>query len=149
MAIPTETDILTAARFSLSVDGHELASFSELGGITSSIEVADVVEIAGNDTVLKKLPGKRTPPTVTLKRGMHRSLDLSQWHEAVWAGDPAARRSCSLVMYSTDGTPVARYHLEHAWPAKIEIGAVKSGANEVLTETVMLVCEHVERLAPS
>ena len=53
MAIPTETDVLTAARFSLSVDGHELASFSELGGITSSIEVADVVETAGNDTVLK------------------------------------------------------------------------------------------------
>ena len=24
--------------------------------------------------------------------------------------------------YSTDGTPVARYHLETAWPAKIELG---------------------------
>ena len=149
MAIPTETDVLTAARFSLSVDGHELASFSELGGITSSIEVADVVETAGNDTVLKKLPGKRNPPTVTLKRGKNSSLDLWQWHEAVWTGDPAAPRSCSLVMYNTDGRPVARYHLEHAWPAKIEIGAVKSGANEVLTETVTIVCQHVQRLAPS
>jgi|tagenome__1003787_1003787.scaffolds.fasta_scaffold20895275_2 hypothetical protein len=27
------------------------------------------------------------------------------------------------TMYSTDGTPVARYHLEMAWPAKIELGA--------------------------
>jgi hypothetical protein len=27
------------------------------------------------------------------------------------------------TMYSTDGTPVARYHLEMAWPAKIEVGA--------------------------
>ena len=149
MAMPTEPDALTAARFSLSVEGHELASFSELGGITSSIEVADVAETAGNDTVLRKLPGKRNPPTVTLKRGMHRSLDLWQWHAAVWTGDPAARKSCSLVMYSTDGRPVARYHLEQAWPAKIEIGAVKSGANEVLMETVTIVCEHVERLAPS
>jgi hypothetical protein len=26
------------------------------------------------------------------------------------------------TMYSTDGTPVARYHLEMAWPAKIELG---------------------------
>jgi phage tail-like protein len=149
MAIPTETDVLTAARFSLSVDGHELASFSELGGITSSIEVADVVETAGNDTVLKKLPGRRTPPTVVLKRGMHSSLDLWQWHAAVWVGDPAARRSCSLVMYNTKGEPVARYHLEQAWPAKIEIGTVTSGANDVLMETVTIVCEHVQRLAPS
>jgi hypothetical protein len=25
------------------------------------------------------------------------------------------------VMYATDGTPVARYHLETAWPSKLEI----------------------------
>jgi phage tail-like protein len=149
MAIPSETDVLTAARFSLSVDGHEVASFSELGGITSSIEVADVVETVGNETVLKKLPGKRTPPTLTLKRGKNSSLEMWQWHEAVWMGDPGARKSCSLVMYNTDGTPVARYHLEQAWPAKIEIGGVKSGANEVLVETVTIVCEHLQRLAPS
>ncbi len=35
----------------------------------------------------------------------------------------AARESCSLVMYNVDGKPVARYHLEDAWPSKIEIGA--------------------------
>jgi hypothetical protein len=52
-------------------------------------------------------------------------------------------------MYNTNGKPVARYHLEQAWPAKIEIGPVKSGANEALMETVTIVCEHVQRLAPS
>ena len=59
-----------------------------------------------------------------------------------------ARRSCSLVMYAADGKPVARYHMEHAWPAKIEIGALKAGASEVLMETVTLVCEHIQRVAP-
>jgi hypothetical protein len=28
-----------------------------------------------------------------------------------------------LVMYATDGAPVARYHLETAWPSKLKIGA--------------------------
>jgi hypothetical protein len=30
----------------------------------------------------------------------------------------AGRSSCSLVMYNYSGKPVARYHLEHAWPSK-------------------------------
>jgi bacteriocin-like protein len=30
------------------------------------------------------------------------------------------RPSSSLVMYSTDGKPVARYHLSEAWPSTIQ-----------------------------
>ena len=47
-----------------------------------------------------------------------------------------------------DGTPVARYHLEMAWPSKLEVGGLKAGASEVLMETVTLVCEHIQRVAP-
>ena len=76
-------------------------------------------------------------------------MELWLWHEAVLMGDIiAARKSCSLVMYATDGTPVARYHLEMAWPSKLEIGALKAGASEVLMETVTLVCEMIQRVAP-
>jgi hypothetical protein len=47
----------------------------------------------------------------------------------------AARKSASLVMYDTSGSPVARYHLENAWPAKVEIGGLRADASEVLMET--------------
>jgi phage tail-like protein len=139
-------DALTAARFSITIDGHEIAAFSELQGIVSQVEPVD--STTANDARLKKLPGKRVPPTVTLTRGMNNSLELWAWHEAVVLGDiAAARKSCSLVMYQTDGRPVARYHLEMAWPSKIEIGALKAGASEVLMETVTIVAEHIQRVA--
>ena len=51
-------------------------------------------------------------------------------------------------MYNFDGAPVARYHLENAWPSKLEIGSLKAGASEVLMETVTLVCEQIQRVAP-
>jgi hypothetical protein len=35
----------------------------------------------------------------------------------------ASAQGHGLVMYATDGTPVARYHLEMAWPSKLGIGA--------------------------
>jgi phage tail-like protein len=135
-------DALTAARFSLTIDGYEIAAFSELVGITSEVEAPPA------DATLKKLPGKRTPPTVTLKRGMTSSMELSAWHEAALAGNAAAAKSASLVMYDATGKPVARYHLEHAWPSKLEIGALKAGASEVLYETVTLTAENLQRVAP-
>lgn len=142
-------DALTAARFSITIDGYEIASFAELLGITTEVEAVELMESTDKAVVLKKLPGKTKPPTLVLKRGKNTSMELWAWHEAVLNGDiVAARKSCSLVMYSTDGKPVARYHLEHAWPAKLEIGALKAGASEVLMETVTLVCEHIQRVAP-
>ena len=143
------SDALTAARFSITIDGYEIASFAELLGITTEVEAVELMESTDKSVVLKKLPGKVKPPTLVLKRGKNASMELWAWHEAVLNGDiVAARKSCSLVMYSTDGKPVARYHLEHAWPAKLEIGALKAGASEVLMETVTLVCEHIQRVAP-
>jgi phage tail-like protein len=141
-------DALTAARFELSIDGHSMAKFSELAGISSSIDVVDFIESTEKETILKKLPGKRTPPTVTLKRGMTKNIEMAAWHELVVLGDvAAARKSCSLSMFNTKGEPVARYHLTEAWPAKIEIGALKAGASEVLIETVTLVCEFIQRVS--
>jgi phage tail-like protein len=142
-------DAITAARFSIVIDGYQIASFSELIGITTEVEPVELLESTEKEVMLKKLPGKKKPPTLTLKRGKNQSMELWLWHEAVLMGDiVAARKSCSLVMYSTDGTPVARYHLEMAWPSKLEVGGLKAGASEVLYETVTIVCEHIQRVAP-
>ena len=62
-----------------------------------------------------------------------------------WA---AARKSATLVMYNTAGEPVARYHLENAWPAKLEIGSFSCRRGPVLMETVTLVSENLQRVAP-
>jgi|SRR3954469_16797287 phage tail-like protein len=141
-------DALTAARFSITIDGYEIASFSELQGITTEVEPVDFLESTDKEVVFKKLPGKRKPPTIVLKRGKNTSMELWAWHEAVLQGNiVAARKSCSLVMYNYDGAPVARYHLEQAWPSKLEVGGLKAGASEVLMETVTIVCENIQRVS--
>ena len=141
-------DALTAARFSITIDGYEIAAFSELQGITTEVEPVDFMESTDKEVIIKKLPGRYKPCTVVLKRGKNQSMELWAWHEAVLQGNiVAARKSCSLVMYNYDGAPVARYHLEHAWPSKLEVGALKAGASEVLMETVTIVCEKIQRVS--
>ncbi|MEA2190390.1 MAG: hypothetical protein QOI73_511 [Solirubrobacteraceae bacterium] len=144
----SHADALTAARFELTLDGHSLGVFSELQSVASAVEV-DVVEASsGTETILKKLPGKRVPPTVTLKRGMTRNIEMAAWHELVILGDiAAARKSCSLTMFNAAGDPVARYHLADAWPQKVEITTLDAGASEMLIETVTLTCDVLQRVS--
>lgn len=143
-------DAITASRFTITVDGYEIAQFSELTGITTEVDVVEFQENTSNaDSILKKLPGKKKAPTIVLKRGKNMSIDMWTWHDAVLNGDiAAARKSGSIVMYAYDGSPVARYHFENGWPAKISIGGLKAGANDVLMEEVTIVCEHISRVAP-
>jgi phage tail-like protein len=141
-------DPITASRFSITIDGYEIAAFSELKGITTEVKPVEHLESTDKELVLKKLPGKPEPATIELVRGKTADMALWAWHEAVLQGDIlAARKSCSLVMYGADGKPVARYHMEAAWPSVVKIGAMKAGQNDVLMETVVIVCEHLQRVS--
>jgi phage tail-like protein len=135
-------DALTAARFSISIDGVEIAQFSQLVGIRSEVQPDPHTSELAN-----KLPGKRKPATVTLRRGQNSDLSISAWHESV-GQDAEARKNCALVMFDTAGDPVARYHLESAWPSALDIGVLEAGANDVLVETVTFTCDSLTRLAP-
>jgi phage tail-like protein len=146
MPTTTKTGAITAGRFTLLIDGAEFASFSELGGITCEVQAAEYVE-GGTKQMIARMFGRTVPPRVLLKRGKSRSVELWAWHEAVRRGDESARRTCDLVMYGVDGEPVAHYHLEHAWPSKLEVGAAKAGASVSLTETVELLCENLQRVS--
>ncbi len=143
------SDGITANRFSITVDGYEIASFSELLGVVEEVEPSEYWQASGDGTPVSKLPGKQKPPTITLKRGMNGSLELWSWHEAVRNGNmAAARKSCSLTMFNSEGKPVAKFWLEQAWPTKIELAGLKAGASEALLETVTLTAERIQRLAP-
>jgi phage tail-like protein len=141
-------DALTAARFEISIDGHSLAQFSELAGISSGFDTQELELLTRGSEVQLRVPGKRKPTAVTLRRGMNNSFELQAWHDLALAGDPAARRTASLTMYDTTGDPVARYHLENAWPSKLEIDTLSAGASHVLFETVTIVAERVQRVSP-
>jgi phage tail-like protein len=133
----------TISWFGLTVDGVQVASFSTLGKISSEASPDDFT-----GRMLKKLPGKRTPPTVTLSRGLTSDLGLFAWHQAAVEGQAAARKNADLVMFSATGDAVARYHLENAWPSKLDVEPSKSGSSGVLVETVTLMCDRLVRVAP-
>ena len=141
-------DAIAASRFSITVDGTEIAQFNELVGIVSEVDIIDFVENSEQELgIFKKLPGKRKPPHITLKRGKSTSMEIYAWHQAVVMGQiGAARRSGSIILYDYEGKPVSRYHFHNGWPSKIALGGLKAGSNEILMEEVTIVCERLERI---
>ena len=131
---------LTAARFSISIEGVEIASFFELMGISSSVEP---IERNRSGAMPERYA---VEGLVSLGRPLTSSLELSKWHEQAIAKGPRMGKNMVLTVHGRDDRPVARYHLENAWPAKIEIGALKAGASEVLLETVTMTCEFIQRV---
>jgi phage tail-like protein len=131
------SDAVSAARFSLTLDGVEIASFTELERLTAH---------AAAPTPGAPAPATTEPHTLVLRRVLGRDLTMSTWLEAAAVGDPRARRSVSLTAFAADGRQVLRYFLSHAWPSKIEIGPMKAGSAELL-ETVTITCEQIQRVA--
>jgi phage tail-like protein len=140
---PGENDALTAVAFGITVDGLPLAQFSELVELSSGLDPSGL-ELGPNQ---RRAALKQALPTVTLLRGQTNDLSLSTWHHDALAA-ANARRDVVLTVYSTAGAPVAKYNLESAWPARIEITGVKAGASQVLVERVTFACEHIQRVAP-
>ena len=112
---------ITASRFSISIDGVQIGVFGQL------ISEADL----GSGTGEK---------AITLTGGRTLGIEMAAWHELVILGDvAAARKTATIVMYSTSGSPVKTYHLENAWPSKMALDSSERG--QLRTATVMLMYE--------
>lgn len=141
-------DALVAQRFKIEVQGVEIASFQEVSGITSEIEV---VTLKANDMlgkpIVKQMIGAVKPPTITLKRAADSSKALWEWHKAALEGDLAgARKDGSIVQMDFTMGEVARYNFFSAWISKLEASGMKAGDNNPAVESVTIVCERIERI---
>jgi phage tail-like protein len=141
-------DALVAQRFKIEVGGVAIASFQEVSGITSEVEV---VELKANDIlgkpILKKMIGATKPPTITLKRAADASMELWNWHKAALEGALlGARKDGSIVQLDFAYQEVARYNFYDAWISKFTASGMKAGDNAPSVEEVTIVCERLERV---
>ena len=129
--------------FIVEIDGIEVASFSEVSGISSETEVIEYR--TGNDRAgsVRKLPGLHKYGDITLKRGITASDALWQWRKSVTDGN-LQRRSASIILLDEARQEVKRWNLLESWPSKYVVADLKATGNEVAIETLVIICERVE-----
>jgi T4-like virus tail tube protein gp19 len=144
--MPTTSAQINPATYVLAVDGRPVVTYTELLGLNS--EVDPTPPAAG--TTNTKAYGSALPPTITLRRGLDANSMVWGWHQAVLAGDPAARRTCTLQLMG--GTQVLlTYLLENAWLATVQIQGPQPPPQgpQVSTQTDTYVCDQIVMQPPS
>ena len=130
--------------FLVEIDGIAQASFIECGGLGATTEVIETRE-GGDNTTVRKLPGKTTYTDITLKWGVNASKELWKWREQVIHGT-VARKNGSIVAYDlANRTEVARWNFVSAWPSKWEGSSFNAKGTDLAIDTLVLSHEGIAR----
>lgn len=146
--------------FGILLGGSQIATFSELQGITTEVRTVDYdarredpVQYLNRFTCIPaSLPSRTNLPTsyqIKLVKRSDGNARLRSWHQQAVANQLTGRKDCILEVHSSDNKPVARYHLENAWPSKFEplrgfTTAAAAGAGAVAMETVTIAVEKID-----
>ena len=141
-------DGLISSFFSLSIDGKLTGAFREVTNLGSENQVVEDKSRTGEGKyVIKKIPGTLKWNDITLKQGMTDNMDMWKWRKLVEEGKVSeARANGSIVMYDTEGKPVARWNIVNCWPSKLSGPAGKADGNEVAVQELVLTHEGYERV---
>src|SRR5256712_2017239 len=144
----SNNDALAARNFAIEVDGTTIAQFTEVGGLTSEMDVTELKENGPDGKlVIKKIPGAHKTPTLTLKRAKNVSMELYKWHKAALDGKvKEARKNGSAILYDYQAGEISRWNFINAWPSQLSTGRPKAGAKAVVTQEVTIVMEGFERV---
>ena len=145
VATGARIDPFRTFNFLVELDGIAQASFSECSGLETTTEVIDHRE-GGDNTTVRKLPGKTTYSDITLKAGMTDSKDLWTWRQQVIEGKFQRKNGSIVVFDLANKTEVARWNFVSAWPTKWDGGSFNAKGNEVAIETLVLAHEGLTRV---
>jgi phage tail-like protein len=130
--------------FLVEIDGIARASFIECSGLEATTEVIETRE-GGNNTTVRKLPGKTTYSDITLKWGLTDSDELWVWRQQVIEGT-IVRKHGSIVVYDlSNRKEVVRWNFVNAWPTKWDGPAFNATGKDIAIETLVLAHEGITR----
>jgi phage tail-like protein len=129
--------------FLVEIDGINQGTFQECTGLDSTTEPVDYRE-GGENTTVRKLPGKSTYSDIVLKRGITDSDELWKWRKKIVKGQ-VERKNGSIVLMDLEGNEKLRWNFVNAWPTKWEGPSFDAKANDVAVEALTLAHEGVEK----
>jgi phage tail-like protein len=138
-------DPLGNFNFLLEIDGVTRASFAEVTGGDSTIDVTEYRE-GGDLLTPRKLPAMTKHGNIVLKFGTTPDLELWEWHKAAVRGE-VERKNGSIVALDRRGEPAARWNFVQAWPSKYDMPDWNAEGNDVAVESIELVHEGFERVS--
>ncbi|KAA2240004.1 phage tail protein [Chitinophaga agrisoli] len=136
-----------AFHFGVIVDGFTGAnegSFQEVSGLSVKITPMEIKE-GGENRFIRRLP---TPPkyeNLVLRRGMLIGSQLTQWVRTSLTQFTFTPAQVTLNLLDGDGSILATWKFQNAYPVGLKINDLKSTDNNVVVESLELAFEYFEQ----
>jgi len=140
-------DPVISARFMVKFGSKLQGSFRECTVVTAEHEPAEYkfADDKGNPGYYA-IPGRMKFGRITLKRGLTNDMAAWKWRKEVEDGNvQSARTNGSILMLDQNGTPMAEFTFENAWPLKVSGPTPNANSSDLAVEEVELICEKIVR----
>lgn len=128
--------------FVINIDGVGSGAFSEVSGLDTETDPVEYRE-GSEDITVRKLPGLRKYPNITLKRGFTKDRGLWDWRKTVMDGK-TQRKSGSITLLNEARQEALRWNFREGWPCKLQGPPLNATTNEVAIETLEICHEGLE-----
>lgn len=138
------TDPFRAYNFKLDISGVTEGHFTECSGLSVKVESIPYRE-AGNNQIIRHIPGPVEYANVTLRYGVTSSRELWDWLESAAKGE-VVRKNVSIILLDSQGNnEVMRWNLIDAWPSEWKGADLKASDRSLAIESLTLVFDSLER----
>ena len=139
-----QQETFTNFNFIVEIDGITIASFLEVSGLESTIEVIEYSVGNSPGLPVQKIPGRTRYSNLVLKSGVTDNDELFKWHQEWASGATTDRKQVRIVLMDAGGIEKRSWRIRRAWPAKYVGPTFNALANEVAIETIELAHEGFE-----
>ena len=132
-------DALVANAFKVMID-EKAINVKEVTGLKREFDMIEVkTQTMDGQYVLRKIPGREKPVTLTITRSLTNDTYFAEWMEAIKLGAVMRRKVVVDVLTPGDSKkPVQTFTISNCQPSAIEITQVQAGATNALDEKVTL-----------
>jgi phage tail-like protein len=141
----SRTDPYRQYNWRVEVGESAWAHFTYCEGLGVSVDVIKYRE-AGNNQIMRAIPGQITYEPVTLHYGLTSSQDVFSWLMAAIEGRPDRRNVSIAMLDSTASEEVLRWNLEACWIAQWRAPKLDAASSNVAIENMTLVYERLTRV---
>ncbi len=142
--MPGTNDPYRAYNFKLDINGVSEGHFTECSGLSVKIESIAYRE-AGNNQVVRHIPGPVDYASITLKFGVTSSKTLFDWMMQAATGKVERKNVSICLLDSQDSSEVMRWNLHDAWPSEWKGANLVATDKGVAIESLTLVFDRLER----
>ena len=139
-------------RYQVEIDGISRAGFSEVSGMSSSVDAVEYREGDDLRNTPRKLPGLTKYGNITFKWGVVGDMEMLDWLYTVASSDQAPptgveRKNITVTLIDDTGADGPQWTIINAWPVRYSIPDLNALGSEVAIESIESCHEGLTRVS--